>query len=72
MVAGDGGSVVYPDHTTAHSLTHELANYGEHSGAPTEGQTYEYAKTISAFYALFISILVIDSSSPASLSDYLG
>ncbi|PRD33911.1 UNVERIFIED_CONTAM: Acly [Trichonephila clavipes] len=24
----------------------ELANYGEYSGAPTEMQTYEYAKTI--------------------------
>ncbi len=24
----------------------ELANYGEYSGAPTETQTYEYAKTI--------------------------
>ena len=24
----------------------ELSNYGEYSGAPSEGQTYEYAKTI--------------------------
>lgn len=24
----------------------ELANYGEYSGAPSESQTYEYAKTI--------------------------
>ena len=24
----------------------ELANYGEYSGAPSEGQTYEYAKTV--------------------------
>lgn len=24
----------------------ELANYGEYSGAPSEQQTYEYAKTI--------------------------
>ena len=24
----------------------ELANYGEYSGAPSEGQTYEYAKTL--------------------------
>lgn len=27
-------------------FAHELANYGEYSGAPTETQTYEYAKTI--------------------------
>ena len=24
----------------------ELANYGEYSGAPSEGQTFEYAKTV--------------------------
>ena len=24
----------------------ELSNYGEYSGAPSEQQTYEYAKTI--------------------------
>ena len=24
----------------------ELANYGEYSGAPSESQTYDYAKTI--------------------------
>ncbi|CAG8664997.1 17327_t:CDS:2 [Gigaspora margarita] len=33
MVAGGG-------------FANELANYGEYSGAPTETQTYEYAKTI--------------------------
>ena len=26
--------------------TAELANYGEYSGAPSEQQTYDYAKTI--------------------------
>lgn len=26
--------------------TSELANYGEYSGAPSEQQTYDYAKTI--------------------------
>ncbi len=24
----------------------DLCNYGEYSGAPSEGQTYEYAKTL--------------------------
>ena len=47
MVAGGGASVVYSDAIAAHGFAHELANYGEYSGAPTEGQTYEYAKTIS-------------------------
>ena len=47
MVAGGGASVVYSDAIAAHGFAHELANYGEYSGAPSEGQTYEYAKTIS-------------------------
>lgn len=38
--------MVYSDTIAAHGLAHELANYGECSGAPTEGQTYEYAKAI--------------------------
>lgn len=46
MVAGGGASVVYSDAIAAHGFAHELANYGEYSGAPTENQTYEYAKTI--------------------------
>lgn len=46
MVAGGGASVVYSDAIAAHGFAHELANYGEYSGAPTEGQTFEYAKTL--------------------------
>ncbi|KAG0696425.1 ATP citrate lyase [Suillus ampliporus] len=46
MVAGGGASVVYSDAIAAAGFSHELANYGEYSGAPTEGQTFEYAKTI--------------------------
>ncbi|KAJ3124467.1 citrate synthase [Physocladia obscura] len=46
MVAGGGASVVYSDAIAGHGFTHELANYGEYSGAPSESQTYEYAKTI--------------------------
>ncbi|KAL0058396.1 ATP citrate lyase subunit 1 [Marasmius tenuissimus] len=46
MVAGGGASVVYSDAIAACGFADELANYGEYSGAPTEGQTYEYAKTI--------------------------
>ncbi|KAH6592709.1 hypothetical protein BASA61_004475 [Batrachochytrium salamandrivorans] len=46
MVAGGGASVVYSDAIVAHGFAHELANYGEYSGAPSESQTYEYAKTI--------------------------
>lgn len=46
MVAGGGASVVYSDAISAHGFSHELANYGEYSGAPSETQTYEYAKTL--------------------------
>ena len=46
MVAGGGASVVYADAIAAYGYTSELANYGEYSGAPSESQTYEYAKTI--------------------------
>lgn len=46
MVAGGGASVIYSDTICDLGGTSELANYGEYSGAPTEQQTYEYAKTI--------------------------
>ena len=46
MVAGGGASVVYSDAIAAHGYSHELANYGEYSGAPSETQTYDYARTI--------------------------
>ncbi|KAJ1507854.1 citrate synthase [Coelomomyces lativittatus] len=46
MVAGGGASVVYSDAIAAIGYAHELANYGEYSGAPSETQTYEYAKCI--------------------------
>ncbi|KAF6767865.1 hypothetical protein AHF37_06530 [Paragonimus kellicotti] len=57
MSAGGGASVIYADtvcelaerlkQTGGGGLgASDLANYGEYSGAPSEGQTYEYAKTI--------------------------
>ncbi|KAI0219284.1 ATP citrate lyase subunit 1, partial [Massospora cicadina] len=46
MVAGGGASVVYSDAIAALGYAGELANYGEYSGAPSETQTFEYAKTI--------------------------
>lgn len=46
MVAGGGASVIYSDTICDLGFKHELANYGEYSGAPSESQTYEYAKTI--------------------------
>ncbi|OAD55728.1 ATP-citrate synthase [Eufriesea mexicana] len=46
MVAGGGASVIYSDTICDLGAVNELANYGEYSGAPSEQQTYEYAKTI--------------------------
>lgn len=46
MVAGGGASVIYADTISDLGFGHELANYGEYSGAPTESETYEYARTV--------------------------
>ncbi|KAK9475701.1 hypothetical protein V1514DRAFT_339280 [Lipomyces japonicus] len=46
LVAGGGASVVYADAIASAGYANEIANYGEYSGAPTETQTYEYAKTV--------------------------
>lgn len=46
MVAGGGASVIYSDTICALGGSDELANYGEYSGAPSEQQTYDYAKTL--------------------------
>ncbi len=46
LVAGGGASVVYADTISDLGFGKELANYGEYSGAPTENQTYEYARTL--------------------------
>ncbi|EGS23108.1 ATP citrate lyase-like protein [Thermochaetoides thermophila DSM 1495] len=46
LVAGGGASVVYADAIASAGFADELANYGEYSGAPTESQTYHYARTV--------------------------
>ncbi|KAG4305589.1 hypothetical protein PORY_001145, partial [Pneumocystis oryctolagi] len=46
LIAGGGASVVYADAIAVAGYASELANYGEYSGAPTETQTYEYARTV--------------------------
>ncbi|KAI9666723.1 MAG: glutathione synthetase ATP-binding domain-like protein [Alyxoria varia] len=46
LVAGGGASVVYADAIASAGFAGELANYGEYSGAPSEAQTYQYAKTV--------------------------
>ncbi|KAI3380111.1 hypothetical protein SNEBB_004724 [Seison nebaliae] len=46
MVAGGGASVIYSDTICDFGYASELANYGEYSGAPTEQQTYDYARTV--------------------------
>ncbi|EMC91549.1 hypothetical protein BAUCODRAFT_38661 [Baudoinia panamericana UAMH 10762] len=46
LVAGGGASVVYSDAIASAGFASELANYGEYSGAPTENQTFNYARTV--------------------------
>ncbi|KAK4692397.1 ATP citrate (pro-S)-lyase, partial [Lecanoromycetidae sp. Uapishka_2] len=46
LVAGGGASVVYADAIASAGFSDELANYGEYSGAPTETQTFYYARTV--------------------------
>lgn len=46
LVAGGGASVVYADAIASVGFADDLANYGEYSGAPTESQTYHYARTV--------------------------
>lgn len=46
MVAGGGASVVFADTVCDYGYAHELANYGEYSGAPSTEETYLYAKTL--------------------------
>ncbi|KAI9847104.1 MAG: glutathione synthetase ATP-binding domain-like protein [Sclerophora amabilis] len=46
LVAGGGASVVYADAISSSGFANELANYGEYSGAPTETQTFHYARTV--------------------------
>jgi len=46
MVAGGGASVVYADTVADYGWGHELANYGEYSGAPSTQETFMYAKTL--------------------------
>jgi len=66
MVAGGGASVVYADAIAAAGFASELANYGEYSGAPTEGQTFEYAKTIRASLFARSALTSQSTSSPAA------
>lgn len=46
LVAGGGASVIYADTVSDCGLGHELGNYGEYSGNPTEDDTYEYARIV--------------------------
>ena len=38
--------MVYADAIASSGYADELANYGEYSGAPTETQTFHYARTV--------------------------
>ncbi|KAG2067069.1 hypothetical protein BDR04DRAFT_1159494 [Suillus decipiens] len=46
MFAGGGASVVHSAAIAAAGVAHELASNSKYSGVPSEGQTFEYARTI--------------------------
>jgi len=47
LIAGGGASVCFADSITSiPGFAHQLANYGEYSGAPNTQQTYDYTRTI--------------------------
>lgn len=46
MTAGGGASVIMSDTVADCGYGHELANYGEYSGAPSAQQTFEYASAL--------------------------
>jgi len=46
MVAGGGASVIYADTVADLGYSHELGNYGEYSGDPSEDETYQYANAL--------------------------
>eukprot|EP00743_Colponemidia_sp_Colp-15_P002459 GILK01002666.1.p1 GENE.GILK01002666.1~~GILK01002666.1.p1 ORF type:complete len:1084 (-),score=207.83 GILK01002666.1:177-3428(-) len=56
MVAGGGASVIYTDTLADLGVGHEIANYGEYSGAPSEAMTYEYACTVLRLLTRFPEI----------------
>lgn len=46
LLSGGGASLVTADEIYQKGKGHELANYGEYSGSPTEEETYLYVKNI--------------------------
>jgi len=46
LIAGGGASVVYSDTICDLGYAHELANYGEYSGAPKTLEVYQYTRAI--------------------------
>lgn len=46
LLSGGGASLVLADEVADRGYGHELANYGEYSGSPTDDDTYSYARII--------------------------
>jgi len=46
LLSGGGASLVLADEVADQGMGHELANYGEYSGAPTDEDVYSYTKII--------------------------
>jgi len=61
LLSGGGASLVLADEVADLNLGSELANYGEYSGAPSQDDTYAYAKLILA------EIIKLKRSGPKAL-----
>lgn len=48
LVAGGGASVIFTDTVCDLGHSHDLGNYGEYSGNPTDEDTYQYTRTVLA------------------------
>ena len=71
MVAGGGASVAYTDaivNCLGPEKADELANYGEYSGAPTETQTYDYARTIFDLLTRHATPVLLDTNTATATS----
>jgi ATP citrate (pro-S)-lyase len=46
LVAGGGASVIFTDTVCDLGHSHDLGNYGEYSGNPSDDDTYQYTRTV--------------------------
>ncbi len=58
MVAGGGASVIYSDTICDLGGSKDLANYGEYSGAPNEGESVCVCVEVSSWKSMLKLVLI--------------